>query len=125
MKEVGKIDWAFSLGRIPLLSTGKEPDMLSNDMVSILNTTQEDAIVEMVIYYENTTPVGPYQIKIKPQRLRKIRINDLIDPEALQLEKNYSCYIKTNVKVVIQMSRMNTGKNTNAEMSTMAFPADN
>lgn len=124
MKAIGKLDWAFSAGRIPFRSTGEEPEFISHDKISVLNTSEEEAIIEFFIFYENVKPVGPYSVKIKPLRLKKIRFNDLIDPEAMHLERNYSCYIRTNVKVVIQFSRMNTGTNTCAEMSSMAFPID-
>lgn len=124
MKAVGKLDWAFAAGRIPFPATGKEPKFTSHDKIAILNTTEEKAEVELFIFYEDVTPVGSYKVDVQPQRLRKIRFNDLIDPEAIQLERNYSCYIRTNVKVVVQFSRMNTGTNCNAEMGTMAFPID-
>lgn len=124
MKEIGKIDWAFSAGRIPFGSNGKEPDFISHDKIAVLNTSNGEATVEMFIFYEDETPVGPYEVKIKPQRLKKIRFNDLIDPTAMRLERNFSCYIRTDVKVVVQFSRMNTGTGTVAEMGSMAFPID-
>lgn len=122
MKAIGKLDWAFSAGRIPFQSTGEEPEFISHDKIGILNTSEEEAVIELYIFYENVQPVGPYSLIIPPLRIKKIRFNDLIDPEAMPLEQNYSCFIKTNVKVVIQFSRMNTGSNTAAEMSSMAFP---
>lgn len=125
MKAYGKIDWAFSAGRIPFRSNGKEPEFISHDKIAILNTSEEEAIVELLIFYEDESPVGTYEVKIKAKRLRKIRFNDLIDPAAMILERNYSCFIQTNVPVVIQFSRMDTGANANAGMSSMAFPADN
>lgn len=114
----------FSAGRIPLHSTGEEPQFISNDKIAVLNTSAEEAKIELVIFYEDEVPAGTYKIKIMPQRLKKIKFNDLIDPTAMQLERNYSCYIKSNVRVVIQFSRMNTGSGTIAQMSTMAFPED-
>lgn len=125
MIPLGKIDWAFASGKIPFLSNGEEPEFVSNDKVAVLNTSKKEARVEIFIFYEDVEPVGPYEVKVKPQRLQKVRFNDLIDPEAMRLDCNYSCYIRSNVKVVIQFSRMNTGTNSNAEMGTMAFPADN
>ncbi len=124
MKEIGKLDWAFSAGRIPFQSTGKEPEFISHDKIAVLNASEEEALIEMVIFYENVKPVGTYSVKIKPKRVKKIRFNDLIDPEAMKLERNYSCYIKSNVKVVVQFSRMNTGSIYNAEMGSMAFPVE-
>lgn len=124
MKAIGKIDWAFSAGWIPFQSTGEEPEFISHDKIAVLNTSEEEALIEFFIFYENVKPVGPYSVKIKPLRLKKIRFNDLIDPEAMHLERNYSCYIRTNVKVIVQFSRMNTGSKSGAEMGSMAFPTD-
>lgn len=124
MKKLGKLDWAFSGGRIPFDSTGEEPLFNSHDKISVLNTSEEKAEIEIFIFYEDKAPVGTYKVEVKPKRLRKIRINDLIDPAAVELERNYGCYIRSNVPVVIQFSRMNTGQNANAIMGTLAFPAD-
>lgn len=124
MKKIGKLDWGISAGRIPFDSTGEEPKFNSHDKISILNTSEEEASVEIFIFYENQAPVGSYEVKIKAKRLRKIRFNDLIDPEALKLERNFGCYISSNIPVVIQYSRMSTGQNANALMGTLAFPAD-
>lgn len=124
MKAYGKIDWAFSGGRVPLRSNGKEPDFISHDKIAVLNTSEEDAMVELTIFSEDAPPVGTYQVKVCARRLRKIRFNDLIDPRPLSLEKNYSCLVQADVPVVVQFSRMNTGQGANAEMSAMAFPVD-
>lgn len=122
MKTYGKKDWAFSAGRIPLASNGEEPEFISHDKISVLNTSGEEALVEMTIFFEDEQPLGTYQVKIAPQRLRKIRFNDLIDPLPIQLEKNYSCLVQSNVPVVVQFSRLNSGERRSAEMSSMAFP---
>lgn len=124
MKKIGKLDWAFSGGRIPFDSTGEEPMFNSHDKIAVLNTSEEEAELEIFIFYENEAPAGTYEVKVKSKRLRKIRINDLIDPAAVRLERNYGCYIRSNVPVVIQFSRMHTGQKANAIMGSMAFPAD-
>ena len=98
--------------------------MVSHDKVAILNTTDEEAVVELFVFYEDEKPAGPFKIKIEPKRLKKVGFNFLIDPTCIFLERNYSCYIRSNVKVVVQFSRMNTGRAENAEMGTMAFPVD-
>lgn len=125
MKDYGKIDWAFTAGRIPLVNTGREPDFISYDKIAVLNTSDEEAVIEMNIFYEDEQPSEIYSVKVSPKRLRKIRFNDLIDPLPIRLGRNYSCIIKTNVPVVVQFSQMDTGARENAKMSGMAFPADN
>ncbi|MEX2591172.1 MAG: sensory rhodopsin transducer [Anditalea sp.] len=42
----GKKNWCFSGGYIPVESTGKEPEFLSKEEVSILNTTSDNATVK-------------------------------------------------------------------------------
>jgi hypothetical protein len=61
MKKTGKLDWAFSAGRIPFQSTGKEPEFISHDKIAVLNTSEEEALIELFILYENVKPVGPIQ----------------------------------------------------------------
>ncbi len=124
MKKIGKLDWAISAGRIPFNSTGEEPMFNSNDRISVLNASDEEAVIEIFIFYDNEPPVGTYEVKIKAKRLRKIRFNDLIDPEAMRLERNFGCYIRSNVPVVVQFTRVNTGQSANAMMGTTAFTAD-
>lgn len=124
MRALGKLDWAFSGGRSPFLSQGKEPEFISHDKIAILNTSQEEVLVEFFIFYENEQPFGTYEVKVGPERLRKVRFNELIDPAAIQLDRNYGCLIKANHPIVVQFSRMDTGTRSNAGMSTMAFSAD-
>ena len=123
MKEYGKLNWAFSAGRIPFATNGEEPAMTSHDKISVLNLSEEEAVLKIAIFYEDEPPKF-YEVKLRPSRLKKIRFNDLIDPEAIRMERNFSCYVESNVPVVIQHSRMNTGSADLAEMSTMAFPVD-
>lgn len=124
MKTCGKLDWALAGGKIPLMTNGEGPAQISYDKIAILNTSEEDAIIEITVFYEDEQPVGAYEIKVAAKRLRKIRFNDLIDPAAIRLERNYGCYIKASIPVVVQFSRMNTGRNENAEMGAMAFPIE-
>ena len=121
MKAYGKLDWAFSAGRIPFKSTGKEPEFVSHDKISILNTSEKEATIELFIFYEDEHPSEEYEICIKAGRLKKVRFNDLIDPVAMRLERNYSCYLRSNVPVVVQFSRMDTGSRNTSLMGSMAF----
>lgn len=124
MKTYGKLDWAISGGKVPLNTTGGRPELISHDKIAILNTSKEDAQIEIIIFYEDEQPVGTYEIKVEAERLRKIRFNDLIDPAAIRLERNYGCYIKSSIPVVVQFSRLNTGKIANAELTSIAFSID-
>lgn len=119
MKTYGKIDWAFSLGRIPLDS--RPESSKSYDGLSILNTSKEETEIELVIFYEDEPPVGRYSLKVPAQRLRKFRMNDLIDPFPIRLERNYGCLIRASHPVVIQFVRRQVQANSLAITGTTAF----
>ncbi|WP_224999406.1 sensory rhodopsin transducer [Cesiribacter sp. SM1] len=123
-KAVGMKKWAFSDGYIPVQSTGHEPDFVSSDKLSVLNTTKEDATINITLYFTDGEPVGEFKIEVKAERVRKFRINDLIDPQAIPLGVAYAGVIESNVPVVVQFTKQNTAQSKLALMGTMAFPLD-
>jgi len=108
-RPLGKKVWAFAAGRIPLLSTGKEPAFTSHDKVAVLNTTPDDAEIRISIYYEQEDPVEDHEICVPARRMRKIRFNDLIDPLPIPLDKPFAFVLRSNVEVIVQFSRADTG----------------
>jgi hypothetical protein len=104
-KKVGRKKWAFAAGHIPLQSTGKEPDFTSHDKIAVLNASNEDAYIQMTIFYNNDIPVAGYKIKVKANRMKKVRFNDLIDPLPLPLDTPYGFILKSNTEIVVQFSR--------------------
>jgi len=63
-------------------------------------------------------------MKVEGRRVRHVRFNDLIDPQAMPLDTDYACIVESNVPVVVQFARTDTSQAENAIFSTMAFPAD-
>ncbi len=118
---IGKKIWAISGGFVPLDSTGVEPLFTSRDWISVLNTTDKEAVINLTIFYEDCDPVGEYEYKINPRRLRKIRFNDLINPLPVSLEKAFGCRLTSSHNVVVQFSRMDTGSRYHSVMGTMAY----
>lgn len=100
--------WAFAAGDIPLRSTGREPMFTSHDKIAILNFSDEDAKVNLTIFYSDSPPVEGYTIEVKARRVRKIRFNDLVDPLPLPLATPYGFELRSTVGIVVQFSRMNT-----------------
>lgn len=121
MKAMGKHKWVIPGGDIPARSTGKEPEMLSQDAVAILNTQPKDITIRITVYYENQKAMPGYTLEVKGERLRKIRINDLIDPLPVPLETPYSLVIESSQRIIVQFTRMNTSQAPCALMGTMAF----
>ena len=124
MAQIGHKTWAIAGGRVPLNSTGREPEYTSCDDVCILNTTDKEAEIELTIYYEDKEPQGAYHITVPAQRMRRIKFNDLIDPLPIPLNTDYACTIKSNVPIVVQFNRRDTSQQANAITSMPAFYSD-
>lgn len=104
----GKKYWALSAGHIPLRSTGEEPEFTSRDQISILNASGRDAEIKISIFYQDRNPVADYCITVKASRVRKIRINDLIDPMPVPLDEPFACEILSSENVIVQFLRVDT-----------------
>jgi hypothetical protein len=122
MKAIGHKVWAIAGGHIPPSSIGHEPECTSRDELFVLNAARREARMELTIYYTDREPVGPYKLKVAAQRVRRVRFNDLIDPEAMPLDVDYGVVIRANVPIVVQFSRLDTSQPSAAIASTMAFP---
>lgn len=123
-KNWGKKIWGFPGGFIPAESTGKEPEMLSKDEISILNTCQMDADISITIYYADRDPVSGYQLTIKSERVKQFRINDLIDPHAIPLGLPYAAVLESSVPVIVQWSKQITADGKLGLMGGMAYPIE-
>ena len=77
---VGVREWVIAEGYIPAESHGPQPEMTSHETVCILNTNDQDAHIEITIYYANREPVGPYRITVPARRTTHLRFNNLKDP---------------------------------------------
>ncbi len=121
---IGRRTWAIAEGWIPSWSHGPEPQMLSHETVCILNTNDQDANVEIVIYFSDRDPVGPYKITVPARRTVHQRFNDLEDPEAVPKATNYASVITSDLPIVVQHTRLDSRQAENALITTIAFPAD-
>ncbi|SCY70264.1 hypothetical protein SAMN05216420_11391 [Nitrosospira sp. Nl5] len=104
------VKWVIPGGRIPLTSTGAEPEFTSRDRLSFLNTGPEDVDLKITVLYEDQEPVGPYEISVSSRRMRAVRTNDFINPEALFLDVPYSVVIEAPEGVIIQFTRQDTSQ---------------
>jgi hypothetical protein len=122
MKTIGKTAWAISGGHIPLHSTGKEPENTSRDELCFLNAGYKEAHVEVTLFYSDRDPVGPYQLAVPARRVRRVRINDLINPEAPPLDTDYGAIVESDLPIVVQLDRKDTSRCENSILTTLGFP---
>ncbi|AGB39441.1 sensory rhodopsin transducer [Natronococcus occultus] len=120
----GKHTWAIPEGYIPEESTGPEPEMESHETVCVLNTTDEDATIELTCYFTDREPVGPYELTVPAERTRHFRFNELEDPEPIPKGEDFASVIESDVPVVCQHTRLDSRQAENALLTTMAHPGE-
>jgi hypothetical protein len=123
-RDLGKRVWAIAEGYIPSRSHGPEPEMTSHETACILNTSHQDAHIEITLDFQDREPVGPYRAVVPARRTLHLRFNDLNDPEEVPRDSDYASVLVSDVPVVVQHTRLDSRQAENALLSTVAFAAD-
>ena len=118
---LGKRRWAIAEGYIPGWSHGPEPAMTSHETVCLLNTADQDASVEIRIYFTDREPAGPYRVTLPARRTQHLRFNELKEPEPVPVETPYASVIESNIPIVVQHTRLDSRQSENALLSTIAY----
>lgn len=120
-ESIGRKVWAIAEGYIPKESHGPKPEMVSHETACILNVSENDANVEITLYFADRDPVGPYRVLVPAKRTRHIRFNDLKDPEPVPMGTDYSSVLVSDVPVVVQHTRLDSRQAANALITTIAY----
>lgn len=118
----GHRHWTFAAGHMPDGSTGREPEFTSRDELCLLNTTPTDACAELTVYHADQDPVGPYRIEVPGRRVRHVRINDLMDPQAIPLGVPYGFTVVSDIPLTIQLRHVDTRQAELAVAITTGLP---
>ena len=120
---IGGHAWVIADGYIPPESTGPAPAMTSHDSICMLNAGDRPAELEVIAYFTDREPVGPYRLTIPPRRAQHQRINDLTDPQPIPPGVDYCLVVHSDEPIVVQHTRLDSRQAANALMSTIAYPA--
>jgi hypothetical protein len=123
-RPIGRTRWAIAEGYIPGDSTGPEPEMTSHETLCFLNTGDQDARVEITLFFSDREPVGPYRLTVGARRTLHQWINDLEDPEPVQKDTDYAMLVESDVPIVVQHTRIDTRQAEAALLSTVAFASN-
>lgn len=120
-KPIGCKCWAIAEGYIPVYSNGSEPQFTSHETVCILNTSDQDAHVQITIFYSDKEPVDPYRVTVPARRTKHIRFNNLTDPDPIPHDTDFASAIESDVPIVVQHTRLDFRQAENALLNTVAY----
>lgn len=119
---IGRTLWAIAEGYIPSKSVDPaDRALVSHEAACLLNAGEEDAQVEITLYFANREPVGPYRCTVPARRTLHLRFNDLDDPEPVPRDTDYSSVIRSTRPIVVQHTRLDSRRAEIALMSTTAY----
>jgi hypothetical protein len=121
MEPMGRRRWAIAEGYIPGWSNGPEPEFTSHETACLLNVSDQDAHIELTLYFADRDPVGPYRITLPARRTKHQRFNELTDPEPVPRATTYASLIVSDVPIVVQHTRLDSRQAENALLTTIAF----
>lgn len=123
MQEIGQRVWVIAEGYIPPSSTGSTRQLESHETACMLNAGDQDAKVEITIYFADREPAGPYRVVVPARRTLHLRFNDLRTPEAITPDTDFASVIRSSVPIVVQHTRLDSRQAALALMTTTAYPA--
>jgi hypothetical protein len=116
---IGVKEWVIAEGYIPPESHGPQPETTSHETVCLLNASDQVAHVEIAIFCSDREPVGPYRLTVAA---RRVRFNDLKDPEPIPRGTEFSSIIRSDVPIVAQHTRLDSrqAENSSAQLRIRA-----
>jgi len=121
---IGHRRWAIAEGYVPGRSNGPEPQFTSHETACLLNTSDEDAHVEITVFFSDREPIGPYRLAVPVRRTKHVRFNELEDPEPIPVDTDYASVIESDVPIVVQHTRLDSRQVENALLSTIAYASN-
>ncbi len=121
---IGHRRWAIAEGYIPSWSNGPEPQFTSHETACLLNASDEEAHVQITVFFSDREPAGPYRITVPPRRTKHVRFNELEKPEPVPLDTDYASVIESDVPIVVQHTRLDSRQAENALLSTIAYASN-
>lgn len=119
-ESIGAHTWIIPDAYLPPIGDEKLP---GHEATCILNPNSKPANVEFTFYFEDRNPIRSAKTKIGAQRTLHLRLDQSETLLGVKLERSvpFSIKVESDVKVIVQHSRMDTRQPNLAYMSTMGY----
>lgn len=116
----GKRVWLIPDGYYPEVSKGDV--YVSHEAVCVLNVGNEDANIDITLYFEDRDPMTGFKAVCMAQRTNHIRMDKIVSESGEKVPRGvpYAMMVVSDVPIVVQYSRLDTSQ---AEMGFMGLIA--
>lgn len=120
MTKTGKNCWLIADG---YMSDTKNGDYVSHEAVCVLNLNENDATINITVYFEDREPLKGFIAECKSNRTNHIRLDKIKNDEGVSIPHNvpYALLIESDIPIVCQHSRMDVSQAEMTLMTTMAY----
>ena len=127
MNNLGKNIWVFPDAFLPIkgnpYKTSTSGDQFSHESLCIVNSNDENSELNIMFLFEDRDPIDDFKCTINAKRSLHLRLDNIIfdDETTLPREVPYSIILRSKLKVVAQLSRLDTTSNHNAFMTSLGW----
>lgn len=117
---IGKKVWAIGDGFMPHTQNG---DYKSHEAICVLNVSEQDAHIEITIYFEDKEPMKGFFAVCEGKRANHIRLDMIknINGDTIPYDVPYAILVESDIPVVVQHSRMDVTQPEMTLMTTIAY----
>lgn len=85
-------------------------DYVSHEAICILNTNEEDVVVNLTLYFEDRDKKGAYPVKVGAERTNHIRMDKLMENGENVVPRGvpYAVVVECDKEVTVQYTRVDT-----------------
>jgi hypothetical protein len=118
---LGKKTWMIPDGYLPPVSNGGV--YVSHEAICVLNAGNENAKLEITIFFEDTDPMEGFFAECAARRTNHIHLESLVNGkgESVPVGVPYAILLQSSVPVVAQHSRLDTTQAELTLMTTMGY----
>ncbi len=121
MEGKGKKEWFIPDAYFPADDNGHT--YISHEAVCVLNTGDQDANIDITLYFEDAEPRCGFKAVCGARRTNHIRMDKIRDINGKGVERGvpYAMLVTSDVPVVVQYSRCDTTQSELAFMGLLAY----
>jgi hypothetical protein len=120
-KSIGAKVWLVADSYLPDRHNG---ELESHESACVLNISKRPAKLKFTVYFEDREPLRGLEAVCPAERTAHVRLKSLKNRagEKIPIAKPMAFMVESNVKVVVQHTRLDTSQTALALMTTMGYP---